>query len=507
MSHLRRVLPMLLMVLLAVALPASASAVDRTPGITDLSPNHGDASGGYTIRVSARTVWEPVKIGGKPAPTQSTVVGDDFENGIAYYIQTVVVPPGTPGTTVDVTVGNYGGVTQTSNDFTYDGPPPPVTVPTTWQCGDIFIVGGVAPSLSIGSGTSVEVPTTPASATTISFSAPTPALADGPAYPVWSGTRLVGILRDGCFSIIGTSSKEPGIRGLFLTPLANESPEAGGVRVIVAVYGVTDPGAQLLFDGVPGTDTQVSPNGLLCLASDPFCPTGSDVRLISAIAPAHAPGFVDLAVSSGGTTLVGQTAAADDFQYLARPTISKVSPKSGPLAGGNSIELTVDGDWIRDPQVKIGGTPATDVLVVRSTNLYDGTYDQRRIQATVPAGVAAGPVAIDVSGASGTASAQSYDVSPAGTADYTYEAAPLLPVITSAIGGPGSAVVGGLILIEGKNLGGLKSVRVGARTVVILTKTPGLIFGYVPAQRAGSYPVTVTTRLGSSTAAAKYAFR
>jgi Secretory lipase/IPT/TIG domain len=71
---------------------------------------------------------------------------------------------------------------------------------------------------------------------------------------------------------------------------------------------------------------------------------------ITATSPAHLAGTVDVTVSTaGGTT---PTVTADRFKFL--PTITNVSPNSGPTAGGQSVTITGTGFVSGQTTIKFG---------------------------------------------------------------------------------------------------------------------------------------------------------
>jgi hypothetical protein len=90
---------------------------------------------------------------------------------------------------------------------------------------------------------------------------------------------------------------------------------------------------------------------------------------LSALSPPHAAGTTNVRVS----TAFGQSAIADpadEFSYqLAVPTVTKLAPKSGPVAGGTSVTITGTG-FTPDATVSFGnGDPATSVTYVSATEL------------------------------------------------------------------------------------------------------------------------------------------
>lgn len=87
---------------------------------------------------------------------------------------------------------------------------------------------------------------------------------------------------------------------------------------------------------------------------------------ITAIAPAHAVGTVDIAVrNSDGQSSTKPTA----FQYdLPAPAISSVVPVQGGTVGGTTVTIT-GSNFIRGATVRFGTTGATSVVYVSSSEL------------------------------------------------------------------------------------------------------------------------------------------
>ncbi len=124
---------------------------------------------------------------------------------------------------------------------------------------------------------------------------------------------------------------------------------------------------------------------------------------ITADSPAGT-GTVDVTVlTSGGTSA---TSAADEFTYtaVAAPTVTGISPNSGPAAGGTLVTITGSG-FSGATAVDFGTTAATDVTVVNATT----------ITADSPAGT--GVADVTVTTPAGTSGASAAD-------QFTYHAAP-----------------------------------------------------------------------------------
>ena len=80
--------------------------------------------------------------------------------------------------------------------------------------------------------------------------------------------------------------------------------------------------------------------------------------------PSGTLGSADVVVSSptGDVTLAGA------FSYANDPTISSVSPTSGPSTGGTTITISGTG-FVPGTTVKVGGATCTNVVIISSTSL------------------------------------------------------------------------------------------------------------------------------------------
>jgi len=115
--------------------------------------------------------------------------------------------------------------------------------------------------------------------------------------------------------------------------------------------------------------------------------TVNSATQITATSPAGAAGTVDITVTTGvGTSSTGSN---DQFTYVAAPTVTSISPSSGPVGWTTVVTLTGT-NFTGASSVKFGGSNATGYTVVSAT----------QITATAPAG-SAGTVDITVTTAGG----------------------------------------------------------------------------------------------------------
>ena len=86
---------------------------------------------------------------------------------------------------------------------------------------------------------------------------------------------------------------------------------------------------------------------------------------ITAVSPPGTSGFVDVTVTvPGGTSPI---TSADRFKYQV-PTVTGVSPNSGPIAGGTSVTITGSGFALGSATtIKFAGITATGVECTSTT--------------------------------------------------------------------------------------------------------------------------------------------
>jgi len=206
---------------------------------------------------------------------------------------------------------------------------------------------------------------------------------------------------------------------------------------------------------------------------------------ITATAPAGSAGTVDVTVTTpSGTSPKG---AADQYTYVARPTVTSVSPAAGPTGSGTTVTITGT-NLSSATAVDFGSNPAT--ITADSAT---------KITATAPAG-AAGTVDVTVTTLGGTSATGNGD-------KYTYIPA---PTVTSLSPTTGPALGGTTVTITGTNFAG------GPNTAVAFGGTAATAFAVNSATKitatsppgAGIVDVTVTTTGGTSATGAsdKYTY-
>jgi hypothetical protein len=193
-----------------------------------------------------------------------------------------------------------------------------------------------------------------------------------------------------------------------------------------------------------------------------------DSATITATTPAHASGLVGVSVANPDSQIA---TLANSFTYVPPPTVTGVSPTSGPITGGTAVTITGTG-FATGATVTIGGGAASGVTVINSTT----------ITASTPAHTV-GNVSVSVVNPD----------SQAGTAANAFTYVSSAPSISSVAPASGPAAGGTSITISGTNLGAVVSVTIGgtaATGVTIVNSTT--ITATTPAHAAGAVDVTAT---------------
>ena len=200
---------------------------------------------------------------------------------------------------------------------------------------------------------------------------------------------------------------------------------------------------------------------------------------LTARTPAGTAGARDVQVTNPD----GQSATrTGGFTYTAAasaPTLTSVSPTSGPLAGGTTITLT-GGNFVSGATVRVGGTAATNVAFVSATQLTArtpaGTAGARDVQVTNPDGQSA-----------------------TRTGGFTYASANT-PIITSVTPASGPIAGGTLITVRGVSFTSRNmTLRIGgvAATNVVSTNNTTLT-AVTPAGTAGARDIVIGNGWGRS---------
>ena len=202
-------------------------------------------------------------------------------------------------------------------------------------------------------------------------------------------------------------------------------------------------------------------------------------------APATAQFHTPAGIATAGVILVGDS--GNDALRVLYSTLQATAlyPARGPLAGGNVIRIFGTGFIPGATTVTFGGTPATNVGFVTSTELL----------VTVPAGTV-GTVDVTVTAAGATSTLP---------AAYTYLPPPTISGVTPA---KGKTAGGDTVDITGTNFGSASdtSVYFGGVAATIVTITSTDITVLTPAGTPGSVDVRVSAPGGDVTRSGAFTY-
>jgi hypothetical protein len=259
-----------------------------------------------------------------------------------------------------------------------------------------------------------------------------------------------GAVRVGGFTYTTTSTA---LTATSVSPLSG--PTSGGTVITVTGTGFVS-GATIAIGGTAAT-------GVTFLSS----------TQLRATTPAKPAGGYSVVVRNPS----GQTANTPvGFTYTgttATPTLTSVSPASGPTAGGTTITLTGT-NFVSGATVRVGSVAATNVAWVSAT----------RVTARTPAGTA-GAKDVRITNPNGSYANRTGAFTYTGTTTGAPTASGLSPVSGPTTGGT-------LITVTGSNFVSGATIKVGgvaATSVTVVSSTT--LTARTPARPAGGYPVQV----------------
>ncbi|MGE3856576.1 MAG: beta strand repeat-containing protein [Dehalococcoidia bacterium] len=447
------------LLLLAGAPRAEAAAA---PTVSAVAPAIGPSAGGTAVTITGTgfAAGATVTFAGVAA-TGVTVVSSTSI--------TATTPAGTPGA-VTVTVRNADGqAANVGGGFTYQHPAPTVTTvaPATgtsaggtaitvtgtgFRAGATVRVGGLALATSV---VLVDANT---------ITAVTPAgLVGANAVTITNTDAQTGTLAAG---FTYTAAAAPAITSVAPT----SGTVAGGTVITITGSGFVS-GATVTVGGTAATSVTVV-NATTITATTPATSTS---------------GAATIAVTNPDSQS-GSLASGYTYNPLAAPTVTAVSPATGPAAGGTSITVTGTG-FVSGASVSIGGVAASSVVVVTSTSITAITPQR-------PAGV----VPVTVTNSDG----QSGSLLAAFTA-----AANTAPAVSSVSPNTGTTSGGTSISVTGTGfLPGAVVVIGGSPATGVTVINSTTITATTPAHAAGAVAVTVTNYDGlSGTNATGYTYK
>jgi hypothetical protein len=321
---------------LLYATPLLASSVNLAwnpntePDLAGYTVHYGTTSGAYThsVDVGSRTSWQV----------------EGLEGSRVYYF--VVRAYNTSG----MTSAPSQEVSAVVDPPPLPPPPPPSAAPTITAVSpntgpSLGGTGVVITGTNFGAGASVWFGATRAASTVVvngtTINAVTAASAPGLFDVRVTNTDGLSAIASAAFQYFdSTATVSSVLPGAGLT--------TGGTSVTITGTGFVA-GTEVRFGGTAATSvTVVGPTSIV------------------AVTPAGAAGTVSVSV----TTPAGATGSLTNaFTFVSgSPSITAISPARGPKAGGTPVTIT-GANFAGGATVKLGGRPASDVLVVSATML------------------------------------------------------------------------------------------------------------------------------------------
>jgi hypothetical protein len=432
-----------------VLITATSSGVPA-PTVTGVNPNTGTSAGGASVTITGTNF------------TAATEVDFGLDNPAQTYTitsPTTVLAASPPGTgTVNVTVTTPGGTSAASpaDQYVYVSNPPTVTSisPTSGP-----VTGGTVVTITGSGFTDAEA---------VDF---------GPANPAttFSIVNDLTILATAPVGQLGTFDVQvSNPNGNSPTTSADQftytTPPVPSVTAVSPASGASTGGTVVTITGTGFSGASTVDFG----SGDPSASyTVTSSTSITATTPPGSIGTVDTTVITAGGT--SATSPADQFSYTAPPppTVTGVSPASGP----NGTLVTISGtNLMGATAVNFGsGSPATTLTVGNATTIY----------ATAPPGT--GTVNVTVSTPGGSSATSAVD-------QFTYTIPPA-PSVTGV--GPSSGFSGFSVVVTGTGFTGASGVDFGTAAATFTVNGDTSITATAPAG-SGTVDVTVTTSGGTS---------
>ncbi|HEV2083091.1 MAG TPA: IPT/TIG domain-containing protein [Brevundimonas sp.] len=485
---------------LAYAAPAGvtiAVSAPPAPTISFLGPNSGSFAGGTPVTIFGTnfTGATGVSFGGTPA-TNFAVQGAT---------QIIATSPAGAVGPVNVTVTTPGG-TSSGATYTYvlaptisavspaEGPASATTRPadvtitgSNFSASGNMVQFGGTPGTIVSESASSIVVTPPANGTggLVNVTVFDASYRSGTAVDAYRYVLPpVVTVSFGTSSIVGTS----GTTGFSVT-LTNPNPVAiRGARV--ASNGANTPFFLTAFGTFCGGSGNYNASSAFVLSGVDLAANGSCTATSTQQPTASGSfQFVTAPPTATGTatttfTLTGAAATSNTLTVQrARPSITGVSPATGPQSGGTNVTLT-GSNLTGTTAVTVGGVAATNVTVVSDT----------QVTFTTAAAPTAGAASISATNSVGTGTL---------TSAFAYIAPPVITTISPAVT---STAGGGTITLNGSGLGS-STVTVDGAPVGTVQNTGSLRSFTAPAHAAGTVNVIVTTGGGSATAQLTYVNR
>ncbi len=415
---------------------SSSYTYQPAPTIGSVAPPAGPLAGGtpLTITGTGFLVGATVTVGGSPCSGMVVVSAT----------QVTCNTPGHSAGPADVVLTNTDGQSGTlAASFTYQAAPTIASLtPNSGALagGTAIIVAGTG----FITGASVTIGGNACNA--IVVNSPIQITCSTPAHVAGTVSALVANTDGQSFTLPNAYTYEPAPTVTAISPVAGSV--GGGTPITITGTGFLT-GASVTLGGTACTSVTVSSGTSLT------CTSG-----------AHVAGVGDITVANADTqfgTLVG------GYTYQPAPTVTSISPASGPTFGGTNVIITGT-NFLAGATANLGGL-ACSVTLVTSTQVYCTTGAH-----------SAGIVSVQVVNTDNQTGSL--------VNGYTYQVA---PQITSINPTAGPLLGGNTLSLTGADFIAGASVRVGLNTCSSPNVlNPNLVSCVVPSGLAGTYDVTLT---------------
>lgn len=442
---------------------------EPVPSIIGLNTSSGPLAGGNSVTIAGSGLNDAIDVDFGQIPAVITGVFDDYI--------TVAAPAGSLGT-VDITVTGAGGtsITSSADQYTYE----PLPAITSLSATSGAIEGGTPVTIT-GTGFSgaTQVSFGPDAAVPVLSVSDTQIIVVSPASLDGTGTIDVTVTSpNGTSPVNEPADQFTYTHAPFISEAIGENDD--GLSSFQPV-GLVTGGASITIEGFDLSTATAVDFGDTPAASFTINPDGS----ITAVSPMGNVGTVDVSV----TTPIGTSdiSAADQFTYVAVPTVTAVSPTTGGAEGGTLVEI--DGVGLANAQfVEFGGIQATIMSDTDTQSFATTSFMFGNSEATVD---------VTVETALATSATSPAD-------QFTFMPAPSVSTISASVG---SVFGGDPITITGYGFTNAE-VFVGGVAASIINNTDSeidLITPESPGDAPGAVDLSIVTQYGTSVQSFRYA--
>ncbi len=508
------------------------------PAVTAISPASGPDAGGQTVTLTGSAL-----AGATAVQFGAFGQGQDIQASADGTSLTVVTPADWWGDgPVDVTVATAAG-TSAPVTFTYgaastgpvtgSGPAAPVVTAISPASGSdgggqtVTLTGsGLAGATAVsfgdfGQGQDIQVG---AGGTSLTVQTPAAWWGDGQVEVVVttpagssSGTPYTYTAGTATGGSTGTATQNPGTPTVTgITPASG--PDTGGQTVTITGTGLAGATAVQFGQFGQGQDIQVSPAGTSLTVQSPQAWWGDGQVQVVVTTPAGSSSGTAYTYTSG--TATGGSTGGTPTQHAGAPTVTGITPASGPDAGGQTVTITGTGltgatavqfgDFGQGQNIQVSADGTSLTVVTPQAWWGDGPVF---VQVTTAAGAGSGSALYTFvpGSAAGGASTQGGQ-SAGGTSTQGGSAGPSAPpVITAITPATGPDAGGQTVTISGTGLQGATQVQFGdfGQGQDIQASADGTSLTVVtPEDWWGDGPVyvEVTTPAGTSSGSVQYTY-